>query len=125
LTYDFGAVRPATYRLPLKPLLNRGERAVLNIAKSVCAATKTEANFKVRIADTVSIERSGIPDDLYHYALSAHFDVLVSKDNEAFLAIEFDGAGHDARNDLRGVLPIQFKNGGGRPAGETAGKWLD
>ena len=36
-------------------------------------------------------------DDMYQYALAAHFDVLVSKNNKAFLAIEFDGARYDPR----------------------------
>jgi hypothetical protein len=49
----------------------------------------------------VEIDGSGIPDELYRYALSAHFDVLVSQRNKAFLAIEFDGPGHDTRNDNR------------------------
>jgi len=85
----------------LKPLLNRGELAVLDIAGVVCDATGTKAFAKVRIADAVHIENSGISNELYHYALSAHFDVLVSKDNKAFLAIEFDGAGHDPKNDSK------------------------
>lgn len=85
----------------LKALLNRGENAVLDIAESVCAETDTKVFAKVRIADVVQIEGSGISNELYRYALSAHFDVLVAKNNEAFLAIEFDGDGHDPRNDLK------------------------
>lgn len=90
------------HRTPkLKALLNRGENAVLGIAESVCSETGTKVFAKVRIADVVQIDGSGISNDLYRYALSAHFDVLVAKDNEAFLAIEFDGSGHDPRNDLK------------------------
>ena len=85
----------------LKLLLNRGENAVLDIAESVCAATKTKAFAKIRIADVANIVGSGISGDLYRYALAAHFDVLVAKENKAFIAIEFDGTGHDARNDLK------------------------
>ena len=87
--------------LKLKALLNRGENAVLDIAESACAETDTKVFAKVRIADVVQIDGSGISDDLYRYALSAHFDVLVAKDNETFLASEFDGSGHDPRNDLK------------------------
>ena len=83
------------------PLLNRGESAVLNVAHAVCDATETKAFAKIRIADTVKIDGSGISSELYRYALSAHFDVLISKDNKAFLAIEFDGAGHDSKNDQK------------------------
>lgn len=90
------------HRTPkLKALLNRGENAVLDIVESVCSETGTKAFAKMRIADVVRIDGSGISNDLYRYALSAHFDVLVAKDNEAFLAIEFDGSGHDPRNDLK------------------------
>jgi hypothetical protein len=85
----------------LKSLLNHGESAVLAIAEAVCEATNTRAFAKIRIADVIRIDRSGIPDDLYHYALSAHFDVLVSRNNAAFLAIEFDGLGHDSGNDQK------------------------
>jgi hypothetical protein len=74
---------------------------VLDVAQAVCAATDTKAFAKIRIADAVDIVGSGIPDPLYHYALAAHFDVLVSKNNKAFLAIEFDGTGHDPRNDKK------------------------
>jgi hypothetical protein len=74
----------------LKPLLNRGEAAVLDIAKSVCEAKGTPY-AKMRIADVVRIEGFGISDDLYRYAISAHFDVLVSRENKAFLVVEFDG----------------------------------
>jgi hypothetical protein len=85
----------------LRPLVNRGESAVLDIARAVCKATGTEPFAKIRIADAIRIEGSGISDSLYKYALSAHFDILVSKNNKAYLAIEFDGSGHDARNDER------------------------
>ncbi len=85
----------------LKQLLNRGEGAVLDIARAVCQATGTSPFAKVRIADAVRIENSGISNELYQYALSAHFDVLISKDNKAFLAVEFDGDGHDPKNDSK------------------------
>ena len=92
-------MRPVADRLKL--LLNRGENAVLDIAESVCAATQTKAFAKIRIADVANRVGSGIPGDLYRYALAAHFDVLVAKEDKAFIAIEFDGTGHDARNDLK------------------------
>jgi hypothetical protein len=85
----------------LKPLLNQGEGAVLDIAGVVCDATGTRAFAKVRIADAVHIESSGISNDLYRYALSAHFDVLISKDNKAFQPNEFAGAGHHPKHDSK------------------------
>lgn len=85
----------------LKALLTQGESSVLEVAHTVCQATETRAFAKVRIADIVRIEGSGISDELYRYALSAHFDVLIAKNNKAFLAIEFDGGGHDPKNDAK------------------------
>jgi hypothetical protein len=84
----------------LKPIFNIGEARTFAIAEEVSKATGTRAFAKVRIADVVTIEKSGISDDLYRYALSAHFDVLVCKeDNLPYLAIEFDGSGHSTKND--------------------------
>ncbi len=83
----------------LRLLINRGEGAVLDVARDVCKATGSDAFAKIRIADAIWIDGSGISNALYKYALSAHFDILVAKDNKAYLAIEFDGSGHDSRND--------------------------
>jgi len=88
----------------MKPLLTQGENSVLEVAKAVCDVTETTPFAKMRIADVVRIEGSGISDDLYRYALSAHFDVLIAKHNKAFLAIEFDGAGHAPANDAKKAL---------------------
>ena len=73
-----------------------------------CKATGTETFAKMRIADVIRITSSAISDSLYQYALSAHFDILVSKNNKAYLAIEFDGGGHDARNDARKAAICDF-----------------
>jgi len=93
-----------------RPLVNRGENAVLDVAQSICEATGTTPFAKIRIADAIRIEGSGISDSLYKYALMAHFDVLVSKNNRAYLAIEFDGSGHDARNDEKKAAICNFFN---------------
>jgi hypothetical protein len=83
----------------LKPIFNVSEARTFAIAEEVGRATGTKAFAKVRIADVLTIANSGISDDLYRYALSGHFDVLVYKDDIPYLAIEFDGGGHDNRND--------------------------
>ena len=79
----------------LKPLLNTGEQATFLIAQEEGG----EAFAKMRVADVFRIEHSGISNEEYSYALKAHFDVVLVRDNLAVLAIEFDGAGHDAKND--------------------------
>jgi hypothetical protein len=56
---------------------------------------------KIRLADVVDI--SGLPSsDLRRYALQSHFDVCIAdSDEQPAFAIEYDGGGHDARNDER------------------------
>lgn len=55
---------------------------------------------KVRIADALHIERSGLDRAEYGYALQAHFDLLVVNSREvAQFAVEFDGAAHDSDPD--------------------------
>lgn len=83
----------------LKEIFNAGEARTFAIAEEVGNATGTRAFAKVRIADVITIANSGISDDLYKYALSGHFDVLVYKNELPYLAIEFDGSGHDSKND--------------------------
>jgi hypothetical protein len=83
----------------LKPIFNIGEARTFAIAEEVGRATGTRAFAKVRIADVFTIANSGISDYLYKYALSGHFDILVYKDELPYLAIEFDGSGHDSKSD--------------------------
>lgn len=83
----------------LKRIFTTGEKAVFRIAQAVAAHHGVEAIAKVRIADAIEIKNSGISNKEYSYALKAHFDVLVIQHNLPLMAIEFDGAGHDARND--------------------------
>lgn len=54
---------------------------------------------KVRIADLINISKLD-QRVLGTYALQAHFDfVLIDENQEAVVAIEFDGPGHDSTND--------------------------
>ena len=56
---------------------------------------------KVRIADLIDITKLD-GRGLGTYALQAHFDfVLIDKNQEAVVAIEFDGPGHDSANDAK------------------------
>src|SRR6185437_1942975 len=83
----------------LKRIFNIGEAQTFAIAEEVGRATGTRAFAKIRIADVLTIANSGISDDLYKYALSGHFDVLVYQNEIPYLAIEFDGSGHGSKND--------------------------
>lgn len=85
--------------MSLKRIFTTGEQAVYRIAQEVAESHGVEVLAKVRIADAIKIENSGISNEEYSYALKAHFDVLVIQKNWPLIAIEFDGAGHDPKND--------------------------
>ena len=52
---------------------------------------------KVRVADALDIDNSGLTNAEYSYALKAHFDFVIARENElpAF-AVEFDGPQHES-----------------------------
>jgi len=51
---------------------------------------------KVRVADALDINGSGLGPEEYTYALKAHFDFVIARDDEsAAFAVEFDGRSHD------------------------------
>lgn len=57
---------------------------------------------KVRIADALLIEKSGLSIEEYSYALKGHFDYLVEPKGQAVaFAIEFDEPYHDTENRAR------------------------
>ena len=85
----------------LKKILTQGERAIWSTATQFAKELGVEVFAKMRIADVAEIKNSGISNELYNYALRAHFDVLLVRDNRAVLAIEFDGLGHEPHNDTR------------------------
>jgi Protein of unknown function (DUF2726) len=85
--------------MPLKKIFTVGERATYDIAQQISQDLNIEALAKVRIADAIPIQHSGISDEAYSYALKAHFDVLFIRENLPVLAIEFDGPGHDKKHD--------------------------
>ena len=80
----------------MKRLLNSSEAAALKELNSIGSRYGLQVNVKVRVADVCPIEQSGIPADLYKYALMAHFDFLVTnEDHIPQFAVEFDGASHE------------------------------
>lgn len=82
-----------------KPILNRDEKKVAEIIRQACEVNNAELYSKIRIADTVDIVNSGIPDNLYSYCLKAHFDNIICQNNKIEFAIEYDGPGHSDAND--------------------------
>lgn len=62
----------------LKPLLNLPESETDSRLREVCDDFDARVFAKVRVADVLQIERSGIDDVLYRYALQAHFDFIIT-----------------------------------------------
>lgn len=79
----------------LKRLLNSPERITYGRLREVCARHAAEVHAKVRLADVLPIEDSGLPRTLYEFALQSHYDFVITGRNQAPLfAVEFDGPQH-------------------------------
>jgi ssDNA-binding Zn-finger/Zn-ribbon topoisomerase 1 len=79
----------------LKKLLNTPERITYGRLCEVCTRHNTAVYAKVRLADVLPIEGSGLSAALYEFALLAHFDfVITGRDQVPLFAIEFDGPLH-------------------------------
>ena len=99
----------------MKKVINFQEAATRRILLKTATRYGAEVFAKMRVADVLGIEGSGLDAALYSYALRAHFDFVVV--DEKFLplfAVEFDGPSHQealTMSDVatRGVLPIPGK----------------
>ncbi len=82
-------------KLLLKQILNIPEQITYRRLHVVCTRWKALVYAKVRLADVLPIESSGIPSELYDFALTAHYDfVITDKDQCPLFAVEFDGPQH-------------------------------
>jgi len=82
-----------------KQLINQHEAATRRILVAAAANNGAEAFPKLRIADVLRIDRSGIARDLFDFALRSHFDFVVADSQHMPLfAVEFDGP-HHARDE--------------------------
>lgn len=78
-----------------KRLFNKSEQKAYNEIVSVDCISPSNVFSKVRIADILKIERSGIDSHLYSFALQSHFDFVITNDNfDPLFAIEFNGPTH-------------------------------
>ena len=86
---------PKRKPLVVKKILNLHEEATNLRLKEVCVTYGAHAYPKVRVADVLNIEGSGISDEYFRFALQAHFDFIVC-DTEQIpqFAVEFDGPSH-------------------------------
>lgn len=98
-----------------KRLLNLPESETDRRLREVCDDFGAKVYVKVRVADVIQIERSGIDNDLYRYALQAHFDfVITDSEDQPLFAVEFDGVGHSkpearARDEMKNTLCDRFE----------------
>jgi len=78
-----------------KKILNLHEEATNLRLKEVCDTYGAHAYPKIRVADVLPIQGSGISNEDFRFALQAHFDFIVC-DNEQIpqFAVEFDGPSH-------------------------------
>lgn len=75
-------------------LVSLGEYRARDVLDRVVRPRGCELHVKMRIADTLQIDHSGLDREAYGLALRAHFDFVVARDNRPLFAIEFDGSQH-------------------------------
>ncbi len=79
----------------LKKILNSPERITYARLREVCELHVAEVHAKVRLADVLPIEGSGLSQAFYEFALQAHYDFVVTgRDQVPLFALEFDGPQH-------------------------------
>ncbi len=79
----------------LKKILNLCEEATQLRLRKACESRGASAYPKVRVADVLRIEHSGIKPEQYEFALKAHFDfVITDSEHNPRFAVEFDGPAH-------------------------------
>ena len=85
----------------LKKLSNKSEKEVYEQIVSVADNYGASVYRKVRVADVVDIAQLA-SGPMGNYALQAHFDfVVVDQEEKPLFAVEYDGPGHDDKNDGR------------------------
>lgn len=85
-----------------KIIANKYEAAVHDAISNVAQQNGCVVYPKVRIADALNIDRSGLDNPAYSYALKSHFDFLVA-DGQSLpaFAVEFDGPSHETPDGRR------------------------
>jgi hypothetical protein len=94
--------------MELKRLLNHSEEVTDRRLRDACDPHDVRVFAKVRLADILPIDGSGIPTREYAFALKAHVDFLVvAADLAPLFAVEFDGPQH---RDATQVARDETKN---------------
>lgn len=86
----------------VKKIMNLHEEATYRELHDIASEYGYSVHVKMRIADVFSITNSGLRDDLYSFALKAHFDFTVCDENNfPIFAVEFDGPSHLTKDQIR------------------------
>lgn len=98
----------------LKKLLNDYEAVTSAKLEHICEAVGAKVFAKVRLADVLPIDNSGITDREFRFAMKSHFDFVVSgADHRPLFAVEYDGPYHldiaqQERDALKDSLCARF-----------------
>ena len=85
----------------LKRMLNCPERITYFRLLAVCARRSAQVYAKVRLADVLRIEGSGLCAEHFEFALQSHYDFIITDlSQKPLFAVEFDGPGHDSPAQL-------------------------
>jgi hypothetical protein len=80
----------------MKRILNRPEETTHERLRAVCVGWNARVYAKLRVADVLPVEGSGISDVEFAFALRSHFDFVVTdNDHTPLFAVEFDGPVHE------------------------------
>lgn len=81
--------------MTVKKILNSFEESTHIKLNKVCEDYGTSVYPKMRVADVLQIENSGISNNEYRFALQSHFDFVITNSNHTpIFAVEFDGPSH-------------------------------
>lgn len=84
-------------------LVNEGEFRTDEALREAADALGYRVHAKVRLADALAIDHSGLSAEAYTYALRSHFDWLVAdvQTSRGEFAVEFDGESHETAEARR------------------------
>ncbi|MCE2574036.1 DUF2726 domain-containing protein [Komagataeibacter sp. FNDCR2] len=81
--------------IKLKKILNYPEEATYRELQKLSTEYGYNVHVKIRLADVLPIEGSGIDHAHYSFALKSHFDFLIcNTEQDPIFAVEFDGPSH-------------------------------
>ncbi|CBN55826.1 MULTISPECIES: DUF2726 domain-containing protein [Kamptonema] len=82
--------------------LDRYEEITYEKLRAVCEPYNAHVFSKVRLADILPVNKSGLSDNDFRFALQSHTDFLVTNSKyEVEFCVEFDGSSHNKPEQIR------------------------